>query len=169
MPLASKALIVTGAMAADGNKNALYALGDTLHAQASIVSALAPGSAWDSATFSAEIAANHRLNISRNGAMFDDSRTRSYVGVRALFEPVYFAVLPGMDLSVPMSIGYGLSGRSSVDSGQNAKAGSFELGLSATYRAVWRGSVTLTRFIGDPTRQAFADRHFVSLSIQTTF
>lgn len=169
MPLASKALVVTGTVAADNDKNALYARGDTLHAQASLISALAPNEAWDSATFSAEIAANHRIGITRNAAAFDDSRTRFSAGVRALFEPVYFAVLPGMDLSVPISIGYGLTGRSSVDSGQNAKAGSFELGLSATYRAVWRGSLTLTRFIGDPTRQAFADRHFVALSIQTTF
>ena len=169
MPLASKALVVTGTMPADNNRNALYARGDTLHAQASIISALAPNDAWDSATLSAEIAANHRMGITRNAAAFDDSRTRFYAGARALFEPVYFAVLPGMDLSVPMSIGYGLTGRSSVDSGQNAKAGSFELGLSATYRAVWRGSITLTRFIGDPTRQAFADRHFLSLSVQTTF
>ncbi|MGE4063057.1 MAG: DUF1302 domain-containing protein [Rhodospirillaceae bacterium] len=169
MPLASQALLVTGAMPADGHRNALYALGDTLHGQASIISAIAPNDGWDSASFSVEIAANHRLRITRNAGAFDDSRTRSYVGVRALFEPVYFAVLPGMDLSIPVSIGYGLAGRSSIDSGQNAKAGSFELGLSATYRAVWRGSLTLTRFIGDPTRQAFADRHFVSLSIQTTF
>lgn len=169
MPLASKALVITGAMPADGNANALYARGNTLHAQASIISALAPNDIWDSATFSAEIAANHRLKITRNAAMFDDSRTRFAAGVRALFEPVYFAVMPGMDLSVPMSVGYGLAGRSSIDTGQNAGAGSFELGLSATYRAVWRASVTLTRFIGAPTRQPFADRHFVSFSLQTTF
>jgi hypothetical protein len=115
MPLSSKALVVTGAMMADGNDNALYARGDTLHAQASIISVIAPTRAWDSANFSAELAVNHRLNITHNAAIFDDSRTRSYVGARALFEPVYFAVLPGMDISVPMSIGYGLAGRSSVD------------------------------------------------------
>lgn len=169
MPLSSKALVITGATLADGDDNALYARGDTLHAQASIINVIAPTRMWDSANFSAEIAANHRLSITRNAPAFDDSRTRSYVGARALFEPVYFAALPGMDLSVPMSIGYGLAGRSSVDSGQNAKAGSIELGLSATYRAVWRGSLTLTRFLDGPTRQAFADRHFVSLSVQTTF
>lgn len=169
MPLASKALLVANGVAADGDKKALYALGDTLHAQASLITALAPNSAWDSATFSAEIAANHRLNITRNAIAFDDSRTRFAAGVRALFEPVYYAVMPGLDLSAPMSIGYGLTGRSSIDSGQNAKAGSFELGLAATYRAVWRASVTLTRFIGAPDQQPFADRHFVSLSLQTTF
>ncbi|MGE3335043.1 MAG: DUF1302 domain-containing protein [Rhodospirillaceae bacterium] len=169
MPLASKALLIIGDARWDADKNALFARGDTLHAQASIVSSFSPNRAWDSASFSAEIAANSRLKVTHNPAMFDDSRTRSYVGARALFEPVYFAVLPGMDLSVPMSIGYGLAGRSSVDSGQVSKAGSFELGLSATYRAVWRGSLTLTRFLGAPDRQPFADRHFVSLSLQTTF
>lgn len=169
MPLTSKALLMTGGAAADGDKNALFARGDTLHVQASIISSFSPSRAWDSASFSAEIAANTRLKVTHNPAVFDGSRTRSYVGARALFEPVYFAVLPGMDLSVPMSVGYGLAGRSSVDSGQVSKAGSFEFGLSATYRAVWRGSLTLTRFIGAPDRQPFADRHFVSLSLQTTF
>ncbi len=168
-PLASKALLITGGASWDADKNALFARGDTLHAQASIVSSFAPNRAWDSASFSAEIAANSRLKLTHNAAMFDDSRTRSYVGGRALFEPIYFAVFPGMDISVPLSVGYGLAGRSSVDSGQVSKAGSFELGLSATYRAVWRGSLTLTRFLGAPDRQPFADRHFVSLSIQTTF
>lgn len=169
MPLASKALVITGTTAADNDKNALYARGNTLHAQASIVSALAPSEAWDSATFSAEVAVNHRLSITRNAAVFDDSRSRFYAGARALFEPVYFATLPGLDLSVPISVGYGLAGRSSVDSGQNASAGSLELGLSMTYRASWRGSFIFTRFLGAPNRQAFADRHFLSLSIQTTF
>lgn len=169
MPLASKALLITAGTPWDADTNALFARGDTLHAQASIVSSFSPNRAWDSASFSAEIAANSRLKITHNAVMFDDSRTRAYVGARALFEPVYFAVLPGMDLSVPMSVGYGLAGRSSVDSGQVSKAGSFELGLSATYRAVWRGSLTLTRFLGAPDRQPFADRHFVSFSIQTTF
>ncbi|MCC6914396.1 MAG: DUF1302 family protein [Rhodospirillaceae bacterium] len=169
MPLASKALLIAGGTAWDADKNALFARGDTLHAQASIVSSFSPNRAWDSASFSAEIAANSRLKVTRNTAMFDDTRTRSYVGARALFEPVYFAVLPGMDLSVPMSVGYGLAGRSSVDSGQVSKAGSFELGLSGTYRAAWRGSLTFTRFLGAPHRQPFADRHFVSFSIQTTF
>lgn len=169
MPLASKALLIAGGTAWDADKNALFARGDTLHAQASIVSSFSPNRAWDSASFSAEIAANSRLKVTHNTAMFDDTRTRSYVGARALFEPVYFAVLPGMDLSVPMSVGYGLAGRSSVDSGQVSKAGSFELGLSGTYRAAWRGSLTFTRFLGAPHRQPFADRHFVSFSIQTTF
>ncbi len=169
MPLASKALLILGSATADGDKNALFARGDTLHAQASIVSSFSPNSVWDSASFSAEVAANSRLKVTHNAAMFDTTRTRSYVAARALFEPVYFAVLPGVDLSVPVSMGYGLAGRSSVDSGQIAKAGSVELGLSATYRAVWRGSITLTRFLGTPARQPFADRHFVSLSLQTTF
>lgn len=169
MPLASKALVVTGTMPADNDADALYARGQTLHAQASLISALAPDRFWDSASVSMEVAANHRLGIARNAAAFDDSRTRFYAGARALFEPVYFAVLPGVDVSVPLSLGYGLVGRSSVDAGQNAKAGSLELGIAATYRAVWRTSLTLTRFLGAPDRQPFADRHFVAFSVQTTF
>ena len=74
-----------------------------------------------------------------------------------------------VDLSVPIGLGYDLIGKSSVDSSMNAGAGDFEIGVNATYRTVWEGSLTFTHFIGPPDRQPFGDRDFISLSIQRTF
>ncbi len=169
MPLVSTALVATHGMIADGDKTPLYALGTTLHAQISSIATLAPNRFWDAANVSGEIAVNRRLDVTRNPGALDPGRDKFAASVRALFEPTFFAVAPGLDLSVPISMGYGLLGDSSIDAGQNARTGSIELGLSAVYRAAWRANLTLTKFIGDPSRQPFADRDFISLSIQTTF
>jgi len=169
MPLTSSALVALPDTSADGDTHALFARGSTLHGQVSAVTALPPGRLWDSATLSGEFAVNHRLSIADNADAFDQSRTRSAASARVLFEPTFFAVAPGLDVSLPLGFGFGLAGRSSVDLGQNAGAGSLELGLTAIYRATWRASIALTRFIGAPSKQALSDRHFIALSVQTTF
>ena len=43
------------------------------------------------------------------------------------------------------------------------------MGIRAVYRAVWEGSIMLTHFVGPPSRQPYADRDFISISIQRTF
>ena len=51
----------------------------------------------------------------------------------------------------------------------NNVAGDLEIGVSAAYRTVWQGSLTFTHYFGPVDRQPFADRDFVSLSIERTF
>lgn len=110
-----------------------------------------------------------RLSITRNPDIFDTTRTRNAVSVRAAIEAQYFAVLPGLDLSVPVGFGYGLSGHSSINQSQNDRVGDISVGIRAVYRAVWEGSIMLTHFVGPPSRQPYADRDFISISIQRTF
>jgi len=169
MPLVSNPLVLLPNVVADGDNSPRYAVGDTLHAQVSTVVVLPQSTLWKGATFAAEIAANHRLDITLNPTALDPTRTRTAVSMRLAFEPQYFAVLPGLDLTVPIGFGYGVAGRSSVDQSQNAKAGDFEIGLSATYRTVWTGQVSFTHFIGAVKIQPFADRDFISISVQRTF
>jgi hypothetical protein len=148
---------------------AWYPRGDTLHGQLSSVSTLSPSRFWDGADISAELAANDLLGVTSYDAYRDPMRTRFAAAMRAVFEPRYFEVLPGLDLSVPVGLGYDLIGRSSTDGSWNAGAGDAELGVSATYRTVWQGSLTFTHFMGPPARQPFADRDFISLSIERAF
>jgi hypothetical protein len=146
-----------------------YAVGDTLQAQLSTVSTLSPGPLWQAADLSAEIAANDRLNITSGADELDQTRDRFAAALRAVFEPHYYEVLPALDLSVPIGLGYGLIGESSVDSSMNYGTGDVEIGVAATWRTVWEGSLTVTHYIGAPARQPFADRDFVSLNVQRTF
>lgn len=146
-----------------------YAVGDTLQAQLSSVSTLSPGALWDGADLSAEVAANDRLRVTGGAAVLDRSRDALAAALRAVFEPHYYEVLPALDLSLPIGLGYDFLGNSSTDSSMNNGAGDVEFGVTATYRTVWDASLTLTHYFGPPDRQPFADRDFVSISIERTF
>ena len=78
-------------------------------------------------------------------------------------------VLPGLDVSLPLGLGYGLVGNSSTDDTQCVRCGNFEIGVAATYRTVWRGSLSFTHFIGPADRQLLADRDFIQFNVQRTF
>jgi hypothetical protein len=146
-----------------------YAVGDTLHAQLSTVSTLSPGPIWQGADFSAEVAANDRLDVTSGLTELATSRDRFAAALRAVLEPHYYEVLPALDLSVPLGLGYGVAGNSSTDSSMNVGEGDMELGVTATYQTVWQGSITFTHYLGPADRQPFADRDFISLSIERTF
>jgi hypothetical protein len=167
-PLVSQPLVLLPNVVADA-AHPLYAIGDTLHAQVSTIVVLPQSRWWQGATLAAEIAANHRLTVFRNPTALDPLRTPTAVSMRVAFEPQYFSVLPGLDLTVPIGIGYGIAGRSSVDPSQNSRAGDVEIGLALTYRTVWTGQIGFTHYFGPTDRQPFADRDFVSISVQRTF
>jgi hypothetical protein len=107
--------------------------------------------------------------VTRSPNLLATGRNSFAAAFRAVFEPHYYQVLPQVDLSVPIGLGYDLIGRSSVDSSTNDGAGDLELGVSATYRTVWEGSLNFTHYFGPADRQPFGDRDFISISIQRTF
>jgi hypothetical protein len=168
MPLMAGPLIVTPGMPADGRDHPLYPVGDTLHAQVSTITLMSPGSLWDGAALTVEIAANDRLDVTRNPTALAPGRDPFAMAMEATFEPQYFQVLPSLDISVPLGIGYSLIGRSSVDGSENAGTGNVGIGVAATYREVWEAKLMLTEFTGAPLHQPFADRGFIALSIQRT-
>jgi len=169
MPLVSQFINVAPGQQADGSDHPLYPIGDTLHGQVSSTTTFGSNFFWRRATLNVEFAANERLNISKNAAALDPTRDPFALSLQATFAPQEFEVLPALDLRLPIGFGYGIVGRSSVDSTQNSGAGNLEFGVSATYRASWQGNLNFTHFIGRPASQPLADRDFVSLSIQRTF
>ena len=169
MPLISTTLIAQPGEVADGDAHPLYAIGDTLHAQFSAVEMFSRSRAWDSAALNLEIAANDRLGVTRNASALDHSRDAFAVALRGSFEPTYFALLPNLDLTPHLGLGYGIFGNSSTDASQTEGAGDIELGLTATYRAVWTGNIMLSHFLGGAARQPLSDRDFLTLSVQRTF
>ena len=155
---------------ASSNESVLaFPTGTTFHAQLSSVSTLSPGPFWQGADLSAELAVNDLLDVTGHPELLASGRNDFAAAFRAVFEPHYYEVLPALDLSVPLGLGYDLVGKSSVDSSMNAGAGDVEIGVSATYRTVWEASLTFTHFIGPPDRQPFGDRDFVAISLQRTF
>ena len=112
---------------------------------------------------------NDVLAVTRNASARDPTRDRFALAVRAELAPQYFEVLPGLNLTVPLSVGYGLIGNSSTDATQYEAAGDIELGVQATFHTAWQANLSFTHFIGTADRQPYADRDFVSLHLQRTF
>lgn len=167
----------------DGGNNSnhpLYAVGRSAHAQLSWISSLGPNWLAREVDFVGEIAWNRRLSISKNAAAMNPNATRDAANVRMVFEPKYRQVMPGVDLSVPIGLGWGLAGNSSVVGAFLGKnTGDLSIGLNGSYLDVWRFGLNYTHFLGDAGpfiegghrsfKQAMGDRNYVSFVLRRTF
>lgn len=173
---------------ADNKKNPLYAVGNSAHAQVSAIYLLSPTALWDGGTFLGEIAWNRRTSITKNAGALDPNSTRDAWGLRFIFEPTYFRVLPGLDINVPIGVGYNPEGRSSTMLKFNRATieggGDFSIGVTGTYENTWKFGLTYTKFFGSEDQfltpnsapgarlsyeQTLKDRDFVSFNVQRTF
>lgn len=166
----------------DGDHNPLYPVGNTYHAQVSAISVLANNGLWDGATLLGEVAYNRITSVDKNRDQLDPNITRNASSLRTLFTPEYFQVFPGVDMTVPLGIGYGISGNTGVlGAGFSPEGGGdVSLGLQFDYRKTWRGGITVTHYYGSAGGvvdsngalsgdQVYADRDFVAISLQRTF
>lgn len=144
-----------------------YMRGSVVHGQVSLSTALGRHSLWDSADLNAELAFDHVPD----NAPSDAGRPWHHPAVRArvLAEPHYFRVLPNVDVTLPIGIGYNLSGHSLSYRAQNAGTGDMQVGIAATFNSTWKSSLTLTRYLGSPRRQWLADRDYLSFSLERAF
>jgi hypothetical protein len=170
MPLASVPLTVPPGTPADNRNNPLYAVGNTVHAQVSVIHPLTATPWWDSATISAEAGGLYRTSVTRNAGNLDPARDRSAWGFSVRFTPSYLQVLPELDLSVPVSLTYNVKGKTPVTSAFNGdNAGNFSIGLNGEYRKTWNVALQYTNYFGGAAVQPLKDRDFISLSLQRTF
>ncbi len=144
-----------------------FVRGSVVHGQVSISSPVGRAAFWDSADISAEAAFDHVIN---NDPVDTDRPWRPVASrIRLLVEPRYFRVLPNVDITLPVGIGYNLSGRSLNYRVQNAGGGDMQIGVAATYDSTWKASLTLTRYLGSPREQWLTDRDHLSFSLERTF
>ena len=176
-------LIVTGDPTADGKYNPAYPMGDSLHLNVSWISVLAASPLWDGAEFLGEIGYNHLSRVTKNRASLDPNTTKNAAAIRMLFTPQFFQLYPGVDLSVPIGLGYGLAGRSAVSNfgGMPEHGGDISIGVTADIRKQWKASANFTHYFGDAGGvllsdnsalsfdQVYKDRDFISFSVQTAF
>jgi hypothetical protein len=186
MPLVVTAVPVLPGQTIANHGNTLYPVGRSAHLLLSAIYSVPRTPAWEGATLLAEIAWNRRLSITRNPALVDPNGTRDASAIRFVFEPAYYQVISGLDLTVPVGMGYGISGRSSVIPQFSVEhGGNLSVGLNAEYRKQWKFGLNYVQFTGTskpvttqaptPSGLAFtfgqplADRHFVAFSAQRTF
>lgn len=204
-PLASDpAVLGLGPIASCGSSKAdpCFAVGRTAHLQLSGIYVLQPGPLWGGGAVVGELAYNRTLDVTKdifalgpNGSSvglggLDPHTTKGAWAFRMLFEPQYFQVLPGLDLSVPVGLGWNFGGRSSAIfnfAGGSSDAGDLSIGLKAKYQNAWNASLTWTEYFGkaktftetlvagagSPRQltygQSLKDRSYLSFSLSRTF
>ncbi|MEO6279128.1 DUF1302 domain-containing protein [Roseateles sp.] len=178
-----------------------YAVGDTAHLQLNGIYVLQPNDFWQGGVLLGEIAYNRRLRITRdifagpNGQNLgvgglDPNTTKGAFAARVLFEPSYFQVLTGLNLSVPIGVGWNFGGRSSAIgnfAGGVADGGDWSIGVKGVYQSAWNFSLTYTDYFGkaktfteilvpgsgSPRQLTFGqtlrDRAYVAFSASRTF
>lgn len=178
---ATGTVLVIPGTPADNRDNALYPIGDSAHLNMSMITMLPKGPLWESMLVLGEIGVNKRVSVKRNLAQLDPNTTRYAVGTRVMVAPSYFQVIPGVDIEVPIGIGYNPYGRSAVASFGPERGGDMSIGLKGTLNNVWVGTLQYTHYYGNAGvisdvvanqlnfDQVYKDRDFVSLSISRTF
>lgn len=185
----------------NGTDNPCYALGDTAHLNLSGIYVLQPSALWGGGAVLAELAYNQRLKVKKDifaaadgsnqgiGGL-DRNTTKGAFALRVLFEPSYFQVLSGVDLAVPVSVGWNFGGRSSAVgnfAGGVSDGGDWSVGLKAKVQNDWNVSLTYNDYFGkaktftetlvpgsaSPRQLTFGqtlkDRAYLAFSLSRTF
>lgn len=185
-------LVITTTPGTDNDRDTAYARGNTFHLNLSAITVLPATALWEGASFVGEFAYNRLLDVRHNPVnalgltALNTTHTRDHGAFRVVFQPEYFQVLPGVDLQVPIGVGYGLFGRSAVLQLAPEHGGDVSIGVNANIQNAWRASLNVTHYFGSagpaPSlpasgpegtyasyKQYYADRDYVSFSIQRTF
>nr|WP_248916906.1 DUF1302 domain-containing protein [Pseudomonas moorei] len=121
--------------------DSMSATGDTLHWTVNGLMTIGDTPLFDSASVLGELYYSNLLKLdSHNEALYKgkatyhgiDQSTRDNWGIAVNFTPTWYQVLPGVDLSAPMSINVGLDGVSPVQGGGAENTGNYAVGISAT-------------------------------------
>ncbi|MCK4509140.1 MAG: DUF1302 family protein, partial [Desulfuromonadales bacterium] len=90
-------------------------------------------------------------------------------GYSFTFKPSWKSVLPGLDISLPISLAQGVNGDSVL--GASFTEGSDKVGvtLDLLYKQVYQAQLGYVCFFGGDVGNAKEDRDFVSLSLKYTF
>lgn len=176
-------VVVLPGQLADNDNNPLYPVGNSLHAQVSAIHTLSRSPIWDGGLFLGEVAWHRRTSVTQNAQNLDPNTDRDAWGLRMIFQPTWYQAYSGLDLSLPVGLGYNPKGKSSVITffnGGESKGGDLSVGLTGEYLQTWKGGLTFTHFFGAAGtvldarnnysfKQSLKDRDFVSLTLQRTF
>ena len=174
-----------GTVASDNTDNSAYAVGNTAHLNVSTIWSLQPSPLWREALFIGEVAWNRLLSCTKSCAALDPNATRDAVSLRMVFEPTYRQVVPGLDLGVPIGVGWTPKGsRSSLGpvAFPAEDGGDFTIGLNGTYNQAWKFNLAYTHFFGKAAPlldaaqapsftygQSRKDRDFLALTVRRSF
>ena len=145
---------------------AIYETSELLQVQANLIHVVGDIPGADSATITAEWAYNTVLDHDKDD-LYEDKWAH---GGKVKFALDYFDVMTGLDINVPITIGWNPKGRTSYAlSGLTEDANSLTVGLQGTYLGVYKAGLTYVNFMGGTDDNNKTDRDYVSLSLKYTF
>lgn len=174
---------LTGGAATNNSDNPGYAVGKTAHINLSALWTLPQTPLFNEGNFTGELAWNRVLAVTKNPSALDPNATRDAYALRMQIEPLYRQVAGGLDLGVPIGLGYSPRGSRSMALGPALppeNGGDLTVGLNATYLDAWRISLAYTHYFGREAtlvdgnnaysyQQYLKDRDFVAFSVRRTF
>jgi hypothetical protein len=130
------------------------ARGDSWHALVNAIYLLPKTPLWDGGTLQGEIAYNHLDKITDNPDRFNargygctsgyskNCVDRGSLGTQIGFTPQWPQLFPGWDVSMPMSVAYGINGNSPTLGGTNEGAYNYSVGVSGVWKNLHTFSLT---------------------------
>ncbi|WP_319946216.1 DUF1302 domain-containing protein [Hylemonella gracilis] len=177
-PLAAKEGTVTGA-------DPDYVTGRTEHVNLSWTLLGGKSALWDGYSFVGELAANHvrsiddvRTAVAGRYAIgtekVNDEKNVSSSGMRVIFTPTWYQVASGLDVSLPVNLGWAFKGNSMIDTsfpfgGSPDRAGELILGVNTVYLNRWTANLSWINYLGEADDQPLLDRDYLRFSMQTSF
>lgn len=156
----------------NANSNPGYPVGNTWDAQLSTIY-LTPGLPLDPGGVSilGEVIFNHLINVTQNRSQLRTDGQATAGAFDFALTPTYDDVLPNLQITFPIGLEYNFLGRSDVDNTLYHGTGTFNVGVTGTYKVNWIASLAYQDYLGKPDAvyNALADRGFVSLNLQHTF
>jgi hypothetical protein len=207
MPLFSDAVTILPTALVDKNKGQINyvptdgetggARGDTLHGVVNLLGVVGGTPVWNQLTWATELTWNRWQKVTQNELVFKgrdnydikvdgvgstlDKVSKDFFGIAANVTPMWYQVLPAVDIYLPLSVSVGLSGNSAVNLGGNEKSGTYSLGVGADIQQRYRVDLKYTDFLGEYQKNAagmvaisngnptqLKDRGMMTLTFKTT-
>jgi hypothetical protein len=172
-PLASESITLMPGESFDNDDDPLYPVGQTLHvALTSFSPGNVGGAVCDEYDLILEVGVDHLLEVDKNEDMLNPDTKDTAVMAQVAITPKWHQVLPGLDVYLPMGLGYAFEGRASGMQGGtfgNHEGGSWNIGVEAWYNAVWKTGIAYTDYFGDIEDQHWKDRDTVGFYVTRTF
>lgn len=170
-------------------------VGDTFHGLVNFIGVMPKTPFFNTATWGAELTWSRWDKVTSGENLFsavgfapcngrdkwDGCTTKDYYGLALSFNPTWFQVFPGVDLSAPLTYSTGLSGNAATVFGGNEGTGTYTVGIGADVYQKHRIDLKYIDWFGHTrdngtavtTQNGFTallkDRGFVSLTLKTTF
>lgn len=170
--------------ATDNRGNPAYAVGRTAHINTSLLLTLPQNPLFEEGSLVAEAAWNRVLSCQVQCARIAPTATRDAVSMRLVLEPTYRQVVPGLDLGVPVGLGFTPKGSRSMALGPGGlpaeNGGDVNIGLNGLFQSVWKVNLSYTHYFGSTApflnsanvysyKQGLTDRDFLAFSLTRTF